>query len=45
MDPKVPQENLESLGFIPSVAKPEMGKEVGGDEGPAHQQTGRNQSG
>ena len=29
MDPKAHQEDLESFGFTPSLAKPEMGKEVG----------------
>ena len=28
MDAKALQEDLESLGFTPSLAKPEMGKEV-----------------
>ena len=29
VDAKALQEDQESLGFIPSLAKPEMGKEVG----------------
>ena len=29
VDPNVLHENLESLGFSPSLAKPKMGKEVG----------------
>ena len=29
VDVKAPKQDLESLGFTPSLAKPEMGKEVG----------------
>ena len=29
MDAKALQDNLQSLGFTPSLAKPEIGKEVG----------------
>ena len=29
MDAKALQDDLQSLGFTPSLAKPEMGKEVG----------------
>ena len=29
MDAKALQDDLESLGFTPSLAKPEIGKEVG----------------
>ena len=29
VDAKALQEDLQSLGFTPSLAKPEMGKEVG----------------
>ena len=32
MDAKALQEDLQSLGFTPSLAKPEIGKEVGGTE-------------
>ena len=29
VDPKALHDDLQSLGFTPSLAKPEMGKEVG----------------
>ena len=35
MDGKTLQEDLKSLGFTPSLAKPETGKEVGKQE-PVH---------
>ena len=43
MDTKAVQELLRSLGFTPSLAKPEMGKEVG-DKEPAHKMTEQNES-
>ena len=44
MDKKALQEDLESFGFTPSLAKSEMGKEVG-DKGPTYKKTKRNESG
>ena len=44
MHAKALQEDLESRGFIPSLAKPEMGKEVG-DKGLAPKEAGANESG
>ena len=35
MNAKALQDNLQSLGITPSLAKPEMGKRLG-DEEPAH---------
>ena len=43
MDAKALQEDLHSLGFAPSLAKPEMRKRFG-DEGPAYNMTERNES-
>ena len=43
-DTKALQEDLQSLGFTPSLAKLEMGRLMG-DEGPAHKKTGKNESG
>ena len=44
MDAKALQDNLKSLGFTPSLAKPEIGKEVGRKK-PAHKMIERNKSG
>ena len=44
MDPKALQEDLPCLGFIPSLAKPEMGRRLG-DEGPTYKKKERNESG
>ena len=44
MDAKAFQEDLKSLGFTPSIAKPEMGRKLG-EERPAHKMTERNESG
>ena len=38
MEAKTLQDDLKSLGFTPSLAKPEMEKEVG-DEEPAYKMT------
>ena len=43
MDAKALQEDLESLGFTPSPAKPEMGKRMR-NEKPTHKMTERNES-
>ena len=44
MDAKALQQDLQSLGITPSQAKPEIGRRFG-HEGPAHEMTGRNESG
>ena len=44
VDPKVVHEDLQSLRFTPSLAKPDMVKEVG-SEGPIHKMTQRNELG
>ena len=44
VDAKALQDDLQSLGFTPSLAKPEMGKEVG-DKVPALKMTERNEPG
>ena len=44
MDAKALQDDLQNLGFTPSLAKPEMGKEVVRQKAP-HKQTGLNESG
>ena len=36
MDAKPLQDDLQSLGFTPSLAKHEIGKEILGNEKPAH---------
>ena len=43
MDAKALQDDLQSLGFTPSLAKPEMGKDVG-SIAPIHEMTKRNES-
>ena len=43
VNPKALQENLESLGFITSLAKTEMGKEIERRRA-AHNMTGLNES-
>ena len=42
VEAKALQEDLESLGAIPSLTKPEMKKGLG-DEGPAYNMTDRNE--
>ena len=44
MDENALQDDLQSLGFTSSLAKPEMGKSLG-DKEPAHDMTERNESG
>ena len=44
MEAEAFQEDLESFGFTPSLAKPEMERRLG-DEGPTHKMTERNKSG
>ena len=43
MDAKALQDDVQSLCFTPSIAKPEMGKEVG--KVSAHKMTERKESG
>ena len=43
MDAKALQVDLQGFGFTPSLAKPEMGKEVGRRKA-AHKMTERNES-
>ena len=44
MDAKAFQEDVQCLVFTPSLAKPEMGKEIGGER-PAYKTTEPNESG
>ena len=44
MDAKVFQEDLQSLSFTLSLAKPKMERRLG-NEGPAHKTTGRKEFG
>ena len=43
MDVKTLQQELQSLGFTSSLAKPKMGRRLG-DKGPAHKMRERNES-